>query len=85
MIIAFTLTAWEDYLYGQDIDKKAVERIHVLIRDILRDPRRGIGKPEPLRFQFQACWSRRIDHEHRLVYQIARGTITIIQCRYQYA
>ncbi len=84
MIVAFTVDAWEEYLHWQAVDKKIVERIHELIRDILRDPRRGIGKPEPLKFHLAGCWSRRIDHQHRLVYRVERQMITNIQCRYHY-
>ena len=84
MNIAFTPAAWENYRHWQAVDQKILERIHVLIRDILRDPRRGIGKPEPLKFRLAGCWSRRIDHEHRLVYRVEGSTIVILQCRYHY-
>ena len=41
--------AWSDYLYWQTQDKKTLKRINALIKDILRSPYQGIGKPEPLR------------------------------------
>ncbi|OQY35545.1 MAG: hypothetical protein B6241_01175 [Spirochaetaceae bacterium 4572_59] len=44
----------------------------------------GIGKPEPLKFQLQGCWSRRINQEHRLVYEVSDKAITIIGCRFHY-
>ena len=51
------------------------------VQESIREPFTGIGKPEPLRHQLSGCWSRRIDREHRLVYQVARDTITFLQCR----
>jgi toxin YoeB len=82
--ISWTPHAWEDYLYWQGQDKKTVKRINDLIKDINRDPFQGIGKPEPLKFEFNGCWSRRIDDTNRLVYQVADQNIIILQCRYHY-
>ena len=59
-------------------------RIIRLIRDVQRDPYSGIGKPEPLKHELSGCWSRRIDQEHRLVYQIQQGKVRILPCRYHY-
>ena len=74
-------TAWEDYLDWQSQDK----RINQLIRDIQRSPFEGIGKPEPLRHQLSGLWSRRINQEHRLIYEIANGQIRIYRCREHYS
>ena len=82
--ISWTPHAWEDYLYWQGQDKKTVMRINELIKDINRDPFQGIGKPEPLKFEFSGCWSRRIDDANRLVYQVSDQNIVILQCRYHY-
>jgi toxin YoeB len=68
MRIAWTVTAWEDYLYWQTIDKQKLKRINELVKAIIRDPFKGIGNPEPLKHDLQGFWSRRIDGEHRLVY-----------------
>lgn len=84
MNLAFTPQAWEDYLYWQETDPQTGKRIRQLIRDALRDPHRGIGKPEPLKHALQGCWSRRISGEHRMVYQISKGDLLIIQLRYHY-
>ena len=84
MNILFTDESWEDYLYWQSIDKKTLKRINLLIKDIRRDPFSGIGKPEPLKFQLQGCWSRRIDQEHRLIYELVDKDLRIISCRYHY-
>lgn len=80
----WTDTAWDDYMYWYGQDKKTVKRINMLINDIDRDPFEGIGKPEPLKYNYQGCWSRRIDEVNRLVYQIKDGNIYIISCRYHY-
>jgi toxin YoeB len=76
--------AWEDYCYWQTIDKKIMFRINDLIKDILRSPFKGIGKPEPLKGNLAGCWSRRINEEHRLVYKVKEESIYILQCRFQY-
>ena len=84
MNILFTDESWEDYIYWQSTDKKILKRINELIKDIKRDPFSGIGKPEPLKFQLQGCWSRRIDQEHRIVYEFCKNELRIISCRYHY-
>jgi len=65
--IIFSSQAWEDYLYWQKADRKMVNRINALVKDIMRDPHQGIGKPEPLRHALSGYWSRRITDEHRMV------------------
>jgi toxin YoeB len=64
MNLEFTPESWDDYLYWQKNDKRLLRRINELIKDIQRNPFEGIGNPEPLRYQLQGCWSRRIDQEH---------------------
>lgn len=85
-LLVWTPKAWEDYLYWQGQDKKTCRRINILINAALRTPFAGEGKPELLRHQLTGLWSRRIDHEHRLVYawDDATQTLTILQCRYHY-
>lgn len=84
MNLTFAPQAWEDYLYWQDTDPRMVARVHELIRDILRNPHSGIGKPEPLKHALRGYWSRRISAEHRLVYKVVEGSILIAQLRYHY-
>ena len=78
MMIAWTDLAWNEYLYWQKYDKKVIKRINELIRNIKQNPKKGIGKPEALRFNLSGKWSRRINQEHRLVYQIVDEMILSI-------
>jgi toxin YoeB len=84
MLKAFTEQAWEDYLYWQTQDKKTLKKINNLIKDIQRTPFTGIGKPEPLKHNFQGSWSRRISDENRLVYQVDDTTVYILSCKDHY-
>ncbi|MEI6571983.1 MAG: Txe/YoeB family addiction module toxin [Alphaproteobacteria bacterium] len=82
--LSFTPDAWDDYLYWQTQDKKTLKRINQLVRDIMREPFSGIGKPEALRENLTGYWSRRIDDTQRLVYAVEDNAIVIIACRYHY-
>ncbi len=84
MNLTFSPNALEDYLYWQQHDKKVLQRINALIKDIIRKPFIGIGKPEPLRFDMKGFWSRRINREHRLVYRVVENSVEIVSCRFQY-
>ncbi|GGE16300.1 addiction module protein [Polymorphobacter glacialis] len=88
MNLQFTAAAWEDYEHWQQQDRAMTARITTLLSDIMRDPFRGIGKPEPLKGELSGWWSRRITSEHRLVYR-CKGTgadqrIEVVQCRDHY-
>ncbi len=76
--------AAEDRDWLKANQRAARARLEQLIEDIRRDPFRGLGKPEPLRFKWSGWWSRRISREHRLVYKVQSGTLYIAQCRYHY-
>ena len=80
-MITFEDAAWSDYLYWQQTDKAMLRRVNALIRDIQRDPFDGIGKPEPLKFNFSGYWSRRIDDEHRVVYKVVDDEVILAQLR----
>ncbi|MFI5193766.1 MAG: Txe/YoeB family addiction module toxin [Chitinophagales bacterium] len=84
MELVFQTLAWEQYIYWQGADKKMAIRINELIRDTLRDPFKGIGKPEPLKGNYAGCRSRRINDEHRLVYAVRDKRLHILQCRFHY-
>ena len=76
--------AWEDYLYWQTQDKKTLNRINKLLRDIERNGYNGIGKPEPLKGDLSGCWSVQIDEKNRLVFRIRDGKLEIVQCGSHY-
>ncbi len=82
--LVFSAKAWEEYLYWQATDARQLQRINQLIKEIMRAPFTGIGKPEPLRHTYQGYWSRRIDSEHRIVYKVVGGQLWIAQLRYHY-
>ena len=84
MNLVFSSTAWDDYLYWQVNDKKLLKRINLLIKDIKREPFKGLGEPEPLKYNWNGYYSRRINLEHRLVYKITDKSLLIAQCRYHY-
>ncbi|MBR0514893.1 MAG: Txe/YoeB family addiction module toxin [Clostridia bacterium] len=75
---------WEDYLWWQTQDKKTLKRINLLIKDMQRSPFDGIGKPEPLKENLSGWWSRRIDDENRIVYQVDDDAIIIASCKNHY-
>ena len=84
MNLVFSRESWEEYLYWQKTDSNTLKRINLMIQEIMRDPYRGIGKPEPLKHAFQGYWSRRITSEHRIVYKKVGDQIWIAQLRYHY-
>lgn len=84
MKLIFAEEAWEDYLYWQKQDRRMIERINKLIREIQREPFEGIGKPEALKHALAGFWSRRITDEHRLVYRVEGDELLIAQLRFHY-
>jgi toxin YoeB len=82
--VAFTPTGWQSYTDLLTEDKKAAGRAEKLITDCLRDPFKGMGKPEPLRESLSGVWSRRITERHRLVYVVTDTHIVVLSCRYHY-
>jgi len=82
--LIFSERAQDEYLHWQATDRAVLERVNVLIKECLRTPFTGIGKPEPLRGGLAGWWSRRINREHRLVYRPTEGGLLIAQCRYHY-
>ncbi len=84
MKLIFSEATWEDYLYWQQMDKKILQRINLLIKDIKRLPFDGLGKPEPLKHHLTGYWSRRINDEHRIVYKVDIDALLIAQLRYHY-
>lgn len=83
-MLSWTEDAWNDYLYWQSQDRKTLKRINALIRDMKRSPFEGIGKPEPLKWDYQGAWSRRIDSANRIVYTVIGNDLCILSCRDHY-
>lgn len=82
--LTFAEDAWEEYLYWQTQDRKTLKKINTLSADIQRNGvMQGTGKPEPLKYR--PGYSRRIDEQNRLVYDIDEmQNIRIISCRGHY-
>lgn len=74
----------EDLRHWVEIDRQIALRAFDLIEAILRDPFRGIGKPEPLKYLAAGTWSRRLTQEHRIVYLVSADRIDFLQARYHY-
>lgn len=82
--LQWDIDAWKNYLFWQKEDKSILKRINQLIKEVLRHPFSGTGKPEPLKGNLKGLWSRRINHEHRLVYIVEETTIIIVDCKGHY-
>jgi toxin YoeB len=82
--LEFDPNGFEDLAWWVEKDRKKALRIIKLIKEAQKDPFSGTGKPEPLKHELSGCWSRRIDKEHRLVYQVKEDKIRILACRYHY-
>jgi len=84
MKLIFSEHAWDDYLYWQRTDRRILERINRLIKEIQHSPFEGTGKLEPLKHALSGYWSRRINDEHRIVYKVGPDALFIAQIRYHY-
>jgi toxin YoeB len=84
MRIVFSEYSWEEYFNWAREDRKVLQKINELIKDLTNNPFDGKGKPEPMKFNLSGCWSRRIIQEHRLVYKVEENKLSIISCRFQY-
>jgi toxin YoeB len=82
--LEFDPSAFEDLAWWIENDRAQALRIVRIVRDIQRDPYTGLGKPEQLKHELAGCWSRRINQEHRLVYEVRENKIRILACRYHY-
>jgi toxin YoeB len=83
-MIGFTEDALAQYWQWEKENRTVFHKINELIKNIIRDPFHGIGKPEPLKHDLIGHWSRRITEEHRLVYKVLNEQIVIISCKYHY-
>ncbi|MBF6413274.1 Txe/YoeB family addiction module toxin [Nocardia cyriacigeorgica] len=83
--LTFTDTGWTDYLHWQSADRAMLKKLNRLIDEIRRNGNaEGTGKPESLRQNLSGWWSRRIDHEHRIVYRADDDSVIVIACRGHY-
>ena len=82
--LEFDPSAFEDFTWWMEQDRKRALKILKLITEIQRTPFTGTGQPELLKHDFTGCWSRRINQEHRLVYEFQQDKIRILACRYHY-
>jgi len=82
--LKFDTAALEDLTWWVRKDHKKALRLLRLIQETQSDLFGGIGKPEPLKHDLAGCWSKRIDQEHRLVYQVFDEKIRVLACRYHY-
>jgi toxin YoeB len=82
--ISFTLNGWKDFEYWAENDMKVLDSIRDLLKECIRTPFTGTGKPESLKGDLSGFWSRRITKVHRLVYSVEAGIITVIACRFHY-
>lgn len=74
----------EDLEHWVRTERRTALRLLRLVEGVLRDPFRGVGKPEPLKHLGGGVWSRRLTQEHRLVYRVADDRIDFLQARYHY-
>ena len=83
--LIFTSKAWQEYAEWQKKDKKIANKINLLIKDMQRSPFDGLGKPEPLKENLSGYWSRQITEKHRIVYEVLKDGLKIIQVENHYS
>jgi toxin YoeB len=74
----------QDLRYWVKTDRQIALRVISIVEAILREPFKGIGKPEPLKYITPGIWSRRLSQEHRVVYLVRDDRIDFLQSRYHY-
>ena len=84
-VVEYTLKAEEDIeFFRKSGQPKTLRRIRQLIEAMLQDPFTGIGEPEPLKYDLSGTWSRRINKEHRLVYEVLDDKIFVLSAKGHY-
>jgi toxin YoeB len=84
VILGFSSKGWDDYLWFQTYDKKLLRKLNDLIKETLRTPFEGTGKPEALKANLSGYWSRRVNDEHRLVYKVTGDYLIVAACKGHY-
>ena len=82
--LEFSQQGFEDLTWWVNLDRKKALRLLRLILESQTEPFGGIGKPEPLKHELAGCWSKRIDDEHHLVYEVTDNKIRVLSCRNHY-
>ena len=82
--ILFSGKAYQELIEWAETDFDLFEKINQLLKDISRDPFKGLGKPEPLKHDLKGYWSRRITQEHRLIYKFEGDIIKVISLKGHY-
>lgn len=84
-LLNFTKQAVEDIEFFKRSGNKAVlKKLKVLLEELSEHPFEGTGKPEQLKYDLSGCWSRRINQEHRLVYEITDTAVFILSAKGHY-
>jgi toxin YoeB len=84
-ILRFSEQAKNDISQHKKSGNKAVlDKVTLLLEELAQHPFTGTGKPEPLRHSLAGCWSRRINREHRLVYEVSEGLVSILSAKGHY-
>jgi toxin YoeB len=85
MVVIYKDPALDDIQFWKKSGNRQVQKkISELIKDILLHHETGIGKPEPLKYEYSGCWSRRITNEHRIVYEIVNNELHILSLKGHY-
>lgn len=84
MEIEFSEMAAHEFAWFEKHKPKLAEKIITLLTNICETPYKGLGKPEPLKYELAGYWSRRINGEHRLVYRVDGDVLFVVQCKYHY-
>jgi toxin YoeB len=82
--IELSSQAEADIAHWNRVDPAKMKKIGRLLADVIKTPRNGLGKPEPLKYDLAGCWSRRIDYEHRLAYKVEGDALYVLSCRFHY-
>jgi toxin YoeB len=82
--ILFSGKAYQELIEWADTNYEIFEKINQLLKDTSRDPFKGLGKPEPLKHGLKSYWSRRITHEHRIIYKLEDDIIKVVSLKGHY-
>ena len=83
--IKFEAAALDELEEWVKVHPKTASKILDLLQEICKTPFEGKGKPEPLKHKFKGLWSRRINEEHRLIYEVTASFINVLSCKGHYS